>query len=57
MSDGEKFVLCTVCLVDVRTECPFSFVCVLFQEESVVIVVNGGIFLSRCLTVALPCRC
>ena len=50
-----KCALCTVCLVNVRTECPFSFVCVLFQEESVVIV-DDGIFLSRCLTVALPCR-
>ena len=56
MSDGEKCVLCTVCLVNVRTECLFSFVCVLFQEESVAIFVNGGTFLSRCLVVALPCR-
>ena len=26
------------------------------SKESVVIDVDGGIFLSRCLTVALPCR-
>ena len=57
MSDGEKYILCSVCCVDVITECLFIFVCVLFQEESVVIDVNGGIFLSRCLTVALPCMC
>ena len=47
---------CILCPVDVRTECPFSFVYVLLQEESVVTVVDGGIFLSRCLAVALPCR-
>ena len=46
MSDGEKYVLCVVCLVNVRTGCPFSFACVLFQEGSVVIVVDGGIFLN-----------
>ena len=55
MSDGERCILCTVYLVNVRAECPFSFVCVLLQEESVVIVVDGGIFPSRCLTVDLPC--
>ena len=47
----EKCVLCSVYLVNVMTECPFSFVYVLFQEESVVIAVDGGIFPSRCLTV------
>ena len=39
-----------------RTECPFSFVCVLLQESVVIIVVNSGTFLSRFLIVALPCR-
>ena len=43
-------------LVEVRTECPFSLVCMLFQEESVDVVVNCGIFLSGCLIVTLPCR-
>ena len=56
MSDGEKCILCTVCLMNMRTECPFSFVFVYcFQEESVVIDVNGDFFLSRCLTMVLPC--
>ena len=50
-------MLCVLlCLVNVKTECPFIFVCVLFQEESAVVVVDGGIFFSRCLIVALPCR-
>ena len=38
--------LCAVCLVNVMTECPFSFVCVLFQEECVVSVVDYGSFLE-----------
>ena len=49
--------MCSVCCVfsECENRCPFSFYCVLFQEGSViVIVVNSGIFLSRCLTVALP---
>ena len=55
----ERSAFCVLlCLVDMKTECPFSFVCVLLQEESAVVIdVDGGIFISRCLTVALPCRC
>ena len=45
MNDEKKCILCTVCLVGVGTECPFIFVCVLFQKESVVVVNGDGIFL------------
>ena len=57
MSEREEVQFCAVCFVDVRTGHLFIFVCVLFQEENIdVIVVGDGIFLSRCLIVALPCR-
>ena len=57
---NERKEVCSVYCVVSRCENRMSIqfcLCVVSKKESAVIVVDGGIFLSRCLTVALPCRC
>ena len=57
MSDGEECALCTVVFSECENRMSVQLCLCAVSKESVVIVVNGGTFFSRFLTVALPCRC
>ena len=58
MSDGEKCALCTVVFSECenRMSVQLCLSAVSKKKKSAVTVVDGGIFISRCLIVALPCR-
>ena len=56
MSEGEEVrsVYCVFSGCESRMSIQF-YLCIV-SKENVVIVVDDGTFLSRCLVVALPCR-
>ena len=56
MNDGEKCALCTVVFSECENRMSVQLCLSAASKESVVIDVDGGTFLSRCLIVALPCR-
>ena len=56
MSDGEKCALCTVVFSECENRMSVQLCLCVVSKESVVIDVDGGIFISRCLIVTLPCR-